>query len=351
MATQQAPYRAALIGLGFIGAGDQIAGDEIGQVVANLDGTHFDAISNHPRVELVAAADTKEDRRERFAKRTGLEIDADWRETLARTAPDIVCIATNSPPHAEIAIGCAQAGVQAVYCEKPLATRIVDAEAMIAACREAGTLLVINHNRRFNPNYRDLRDRIAAGELGELTSCNLRWGSGRLGNIATHLFDATEMLTGRKIEAVSGTLDQSGKPDCRGPAYRDPGGWGLLRLSGDLMATVDAADYGRSPASIVINGTKARAETGGADYTIYRPDGTSESSPAKNDEPRKTSMDNAMSEIVAALDAGSPEIYDPTNAARVFEAIIGFHVSHERNAAWVELPIDGVDREREIRIG
>ena len=86
--------------------------------------------------------------------------------------------------------------------------------------------MAINHNRRFHPNYRRLRDLVGQGGLGELTSVNLQWSSGRLGNVGTHLFDAICMVTGRRVEAVSGTLDLAGKLDCRGPAFQDPGGWG-----------------------------------------------------------------------------------------------------------------------------
>src|SRR5262249_33920167 len=150
--------------------------------------------------------------------------------------------ATYAPTHAEITIACAERGIRAIYCEKPIATRLADAERMVASCAAAGTLLVINHNRRFNPNYHRLRDLVAAGGLGELTSVSLQWGTGRLGNVGTHLIDAVLMLTGRKVSAVSGTLDRTGRPDCRGPAFHDPGGWGLLRLEGGLMVTVDAAD-------------------------------------------------------------------------------------------------------------
>lgn len=332
-----------------MGAGDQVAGDEIGQQVKHLDGTHFEAISKSPRVELVAAADGKEDRRQRFAERAGIPVDADGFEMLKRDQPEIVCIATNSPSHAPLTIAAAEAGAKAVYCEKPIATRTIDAERMIAACRDAGTLLVINHNRRFSPNYRRLRDMVAANGLGELTSCNLRWGSGRLGNVGTHLFDAVEMLTGRTIEAVSGTLDPANKPDCRGPEYRDPGGWGLLRLSGGLMVTVDGADNARLPALVALNGTEGRAETGGAEVVLHRPNGETEHWPSTRAE--ATSMDHAMAEIVAALDVGNTCIYDPAIPLRVFEAIVAFHVSHERNTAWIELPLVGKDREREIRIG
>src|SRR5947209_6204209 len=224
------PYRASIIGLGFIGGADQISGDALGQQVHGLDGTHLAALSGHPRVELVAGSSRDVGRRQRFAERTGKPTYADWREMIQRERLDLVSVATYAPTHAEITIACAERGIRAIYCEKPIATHLADAERMVAACAKAGALLVINHNRRFNPNYRRLRDLVAAGELGPLTSVSLQWGAGRLGNVGTHLIDATLLLTGRKVRAVSGTLDQTGRPDCRGPAFRDPGGWGMLRL-------------------------------------------------------------------------------------------------------------------------
>jgi predicted dehydrogenase len=226
-------YRAGIIGLGFIGAGDQVSGDAIGgQQVSQLDGTHAEACSRHPRVELVAGSSRDAGRRERFAARSGCRVYADWREMLGKEQLDIVSIATYSPTHADMTIECTARGVKAIYCEKPIATRLTEAEAMVDACASTGALLAINHNRRFNPNYRRLRDFIADGKLGELTSVLLRWGSGRLGNVGTHLIDAACMITGRRVAAVSATLDLSAKADCRGAEFYDPGGFGWMRLDG-----------------------------------------------------------------------------------------------------------------------
>ena len=242
-----ATYRAGIIGLGFIGGADQVSGDALGQRVPDLDGTHFASLSDHPRVDLVAGSSRDAGRRERFAQRAGATTYADWNEMLAREALDIVSVATYAPVHADPTVGCAKRGVRAIYCEKPIATRLSDADRMIEACDETGALLVLNHQRRFNLNHRRLRELIAGGGLGELTSGLLQWGSGRLGNVGTHMIDALLMLTGRKIEAVSGTLDLAGKPDCRGPAFRDPGGWGVVRLEGGVMVMVDAGDYAAVP--------------------------------------------------------------------------------------------------------
>lgn len=341
-------YRAGIIGLGFIGAGDQISGDAIGgQQVSNLDGTHAEALSRHPGIELVAGSSRDAGRRERFAARTGCRTYADWQEMLDQEQLDIVSIATYAPTHAEMTIACAVKGVRAIYCEKPIATQLADADAMLRACDAAGALLVINHNRRFNPNYRRLRDFIAEGKLGELTSVSIRWGGGRLGNVGTHLIDATCMITGRAVCAVSATLDLSQKPDCRGPQFRDFGGFGWMRLQGGLMAGVDAANYGTGQAHIVVNGTLGRAITGAADVRLEFWDGEREYWTSPQSE--VTSMDRAVDEMVSALDGAAPFPYAATQAVQTLEAIVAFHVSHARNGAWVDLPLQNDHRNHEVQ--
>jgi predicted dehydrogenase len=266
---------------------------------------------------------------------------------LADERLDIVSVATYAPAHAPMVLACARHGVRAVYCEKPMATRLADGEAMLRACAEAGALLVVNHNRRFNPNYRRLQALIRDGGLGELTSISLRWGTGRLGNVGTHLIDTARMLTGREVQAVSATLDLSGRPDCRGPAFQDPGGWGVLRFEGGLMATVDAADHGAGPLHAILYGTAGRALAGREDVTLELWDGRTEHWPSTRAE--ATAMDRAIAEIVAWLDDGGSFSSPAEGALRTLEVIVAFHASHARNAAWTELPLTGADREREVR--
>ena len=342
-------YRAGIIGLGFIGGADQVSGDALGQQVSGLDGTHFDALSNHPRVNLVAGSSRDAGRRERFAQRAGTPAYASWEEMLAEEILDIVSVATYAPVHAEISVACAKQGIRAIYCEKPIATRLPDAEEMLEACAEADTLLVLNHQRRFNLNHRRLRDLIAADGLGELTSGSLQWGSGRLGNVGTHMIDALLMLTGKKIEAISATLDLAGKPDCRGPEFSDPGGWGVIKLEGGIMVTVDAGDYATVPGRITLNGTEGRAISDGSNVTLEYWDGGQESWDAASD--GVSGMDRAVSEIVESLDGETEFPYPASEAVDTLEAIVGFHASHAHNAAWTEIPLAGSDREHEVRSG
>jgi predicted dehydrogenase len=343
------PLRAGIIGLGYIGGGDQVSGDAIGgQLVGNLDGTHAEALSRNPGVHLVAGSSRDAGRRQRFEKRTGCKTYADWKEMLDRERLEIVSVATYAPVHAEMTLGCVERGVRAVYCEKPMATRLADAERMAGACEKAGALLVINHNRRFNPNYRRLRDAVADGVLGDLTSASLRWGNGRLGNTGTHLIDAVCMVTGRNVRAVSATLDPSNKPDCRGALFHDPGGFGWMRLDGGLMTAVDGADYGKGGAHMILNGALGRAITTAAgEVRLEFWDGRSDHWPSPQGAP--TSMDRAVGEIVDALEGKGPFSYGAAPAVRTLEAIVAFHASHARQGAWVGLPLEAGDREIEVR--
>lgn len=344
-----AKYKAGIIGLGFIGAADQVSGDALGQLVEDLDGTHLVSLENHPDVEVVAGSSRDEGRRERFAARTGARTYADWREMVEDEDLDIVSVATYTPAHEEVTVALAERGVRAIFCEKPVAPSVPDAERMLAAVAKAGALLVFNHQRRFTTSYRRVRDHIKAGGIGELTSVNAQWPSGRLGNVGTHVFDAIYMLTGRRAEAVSATLDLAGKPDCRGDEFADPGGWGLMRIEGGLMVTIDAADYNKTPWDTRINGSKGRVLSRGMDFAIeYWVGGTKEWT---NQDQQDSGMDVAVREIVTWLDDGTPVEPGPEEAVHVLESIIGFHASHGKNSAWVELPLQGADRAISVRMG
>ena len=344
-----ADYRAGIIGLGFIGAGDQVSGDALGQRVEDLDGTHASSLAGHPQIELVAGSSRDQGRRDRFAQRTGARTYADWRELLEREELDIVSVATYANVHADPTVACAEAGVRAVLCEKPIAQSVPDAERMVAACADAGALLVINHQRRFTSSFRKARAHLANGGLGELTSINAQWPTGRLGGVGSHVFDAIYHVTGRRIEAVSATLDLAGKPDARGPQFADPGCWGTMRLEGGLMATVDATDYGMAPWDVRVNGAEGRAFVGSDDVRLEYWDGRTEH--WTNDDQVGTGMDVAVREIVDWLDGESDFDYDPAETVQVLEAIAAFHASHAKNSAWVVLPLTGADRQIVVNSG
>ena len=154
-------------------------------------------------------------------------------------------------------------------------------------------------------------------------------------------------MIGRRIEAVTGTLDLSDKADCRGSEFQDPGGFGWMRLEGGLMASVDAANQAVTRPQIVLHGSKGMAITGTQDVHLEYADGTSETW----EEPHRdrTSMDQAVAEIVAALDGTASFPHSARESVEILEAITAFHLSHAVNAAWIELPLTTEQRSFEVR--
>jgi len=89
-------------------------------------------------------------------------------ELLAHPEVDIVCICTPSGQHATQAIAAASAGKH-VLVEKPMALSLADADAMNAACDQAGVQLGVVLQRRAEPLFQRIYSAIQAGDLGDLT--------------------------------------------------------------------------------------------------------------------------------------------------------------------------------------
>ncbi|NQU96757.1 MAG: Gfo/Idh/MocA family oxidoreductase [Chloroflexi bacterium] len=347
---EQTTFRAAVIGLGFIGAGDPVSGEAIGQQVGNLDGTHAQALADHPQVRLVAGASRDEGRRARFEERhKGAATYADWRDMLGAERPEIVSVATNSPVHAEITVACAEAGVRAVYCEKPLATCLSDADRAIEACRKHGTILAVNHNRRWHPLWRVARDAIRTGAIGDPYHAVVHWPTGRLGNVGTHMFDALRMLLGAEACAVSGSLDPVLSPDCRGAQYRDPGGWGIVAFAAGVRAFVDAPQAAKLPLVVRIVGSLGQlsVSSGGARIEPVAGEAWTLTPPMDG----SSSMDRAVRDIVTCLTEGGEPAGSGEDGRAALEIIVGFHVSDRQHGRWVPLPIAAADRDFAIAIG
>jgi predicted dehydrogenase len=121
----------------------------------------------HPRLTIVRAVDPDIGRARDFCAQHQLALSDNLEAVLADGTIDAVLLATPHSLHPAQVIACAGARKQ-VFCEKPLALHRADAARMFGACREAGVVLAVGHNRRFWPAMRALRDVVAGGELGTI---------------------------------------------------------------------------------------------------------------------------------------------------------------------------------------
>lgn len=87
---------------------------------------------------------------------------------------DAVYVASPNHLHRPLVEAAAAAGCD-VLCEKPMATSLADAEAMVAACARAGVRYATAHNQRFHPAHVRLRDLVAAGALGQVTQARIHY--------------------------------------------------------------------------------------------------------------------------------------------------------------------------------
>jgi predicted dehydrogenase len=124
-----------------------------------------EASLGHDRLKIVRAVEPDLEGARSYCAAHHLDLTGDLDAVLADSVIDAVLLATPHSLHPAQVIACAAARKQ-MFCEKPLALRRADAARMFAACRDAGVVLAVGHNRRFWPSIRALRDIVASGELG-----------------------------------------------------------------------------------------------------------------------------------------------------------------------------------------
>jgi predicted dehydrogenase len=107
-----------------------------------------------------------------MARKLGTTVFTSYEEVLASRSVDAVLMSTPHHVHRGMTIDAAAAGKH-VLIEKPLATTLEDAEAMIEACRRAGVGLTVNYSFRYLPMIQKARQLVEAGALGEITGVQL----------------------------------------------------------------------------------------------------------------------------------------------------------------------------------
>jgi len=189
--------------------------------------THAEALRDEPSVRVNAVVDPSEAARANALRAApGARAFAGLDDALAGGGVDAVLIAAPSPLHLPLVQACAAHGLP-ILCEKPCGTAAAEARAAAAAADAAGCVLQIGYWRRFAPGLRALRERIRAGELGELTlvSCyqwdaeppppEFRAVSGGVAvDMGVHELDQLRWLTGQELGPFAASAQA---PDGAGP--------------------------------------------------------------------------------------------------------------------------------------
>lgn len=138
----------------------------------------FEAVSD--RVGIVAVADPVQGRRDEAAQKLGISPEqcyADYAEMIRRVPLDLVDVATPHFLHRDNVIAAASAGLH-VISEKPMATDLEEADAILQAVDDTGIVYSVFHNYLYEPQVVRIREMIAEGRIGEPFLVRIEmWGS------------------------------------------------------------------------------------------------------------------------------------------------------------------------------
>lgn len=240
-----------LIGTGYMGKCHALAWTGVGAVFGET-----------LRPRLVHLAEVNQSLAEQRAAEFGFaRASGDWRVLIADPEVEVVSVTTPNAFHPDMAIAALEAGKH-VWCEKPMAVQLGDAERMAAAAQRSGRVAVLGYNYIQNPVIRHIQTLLGEGVIGAVNHVRVEmdedfmadpdalfnWksaassGFGALDDFGVHPLSLLQVLLGR-VEAV---MAQQSRPY----ADRPVAGGGrqavetydiatvLLRLSGGVSGVM-----------------------------------------------------------------------------------------------------------------
>jgi predicted dehydrogenase len=207
-----------------------------------------------PGVELVGLWDDDGARGRGTATRHGIAF-FETEAALLGTKPDGVVVASVNSDHRRLTELAAAAGAH-VLCEKPLATRVEDAHAMVSACAAGGVRLMTAFPMRFSPVLAQVASAVRGGALGELVclegintgempDVHAGWfadpvlaGGGAMMDHVVHLADAYRWLLGAEVTEVYAVANRILQERY---AAVETGGLLSLRFGNGVFATIDCS--------------------------------------------------------------------------------------------------------------
>jgi predicted dehydrogenase len=248
----------------------------IGRTGAGGYGHQLDAaFTSDARATIVAVADGDDEGRRACMERTGAARGyPDYAEMLSAEHPDIVVVAPrNMDCHEPMVMAALAAGAH-VYCEKPIAQSLCEADRMVAAARQAGMKLGIALPAVHEGRLGDALGRLTAGQLGDLVQMRAlcKWDHRGGGQdfliLGVHFADMMRRIAGNP-ETCYAKVSTAGRPITRADATAGAERCGLVAgeriwaaytFPGQIIGTIeswrcDIADRDLQPYRLEIQGT------------------------------------------------------------------------------------------------
>lgn len=274
------------------------------------------------------------------------KVIGDWRELLSIDEIDAIDVCTPNASHAELAIAAARAGKH-VLVEKPIATTLDEADAMISAARSANTILMTAHNVRYAPPFVAVAQEIESGSLGEIAAVraafghagpqvwapNAEWfldrtlsGGGALMDLGVHVADLLRALLSDEVAEVGAML--SGSNDVEEAAQV------IMRFEGGAIASMHIS-WVATPApdhQLTILGSNGTIHLDSATPPVFR-SATGEAHELE----MKGEPDNPYRAFVSAVESGSEApVTGEDGRAALAIVLAAYRAAEERRMVAVE---------------
>ncbi|MBD2870006.1 Gfo/Idh/MocA family protein [Paenibacillus arenilitoris] len=313
---------------------------------------HAIGVQADSRCQVVALSDISGQSAETLNAEFGFQaaIYADHKEMLAREKPDVVLICLWTPLHLPVFRDCAEAGVKAVLCEKPMSATWGECREMGRIADESGCQLTFSLQRRFAKGNQTARRLIKEGKIGQLLRMDL-YSPPNLLDCGIHTLDqAMSFMDETPAKSVLGAVDTTetynwfnvpSECGASGGIVFDNGVHASL-YSGSIDTWEPSEDMTKVWAGVRATGTEGFIEVMW-DGQIVR--GVNYADPSWKPEMELSSMSDQMKGYVRhaidCLETGEEPEVSNRKALRASEIIFAFYESVRQNAR-VELPLTGV---------
>lgn len=202
--------------------------------LGNVSEVHLEAYKDVKQIEVIAGAEIEKDRLSQMVKKWNFKGYLDYEDMLEKEDLDIACVLVPARLHREITESVAKLKTN-IFCEKPLAITLEDANAMIDVCKSEGVKLCYGASYRWLPACMKAKTLISDGILGKIQLLmETSIGGGGIGNFkdagehhyprggpgggmmglvdhGIHLIDAFIWLMNSEVEYVIGRGNTSGR--------------------------------------------------------------------------------------------------------------------------------------------
>jgi myo-inositol 2-dehydrogenase/D-chiro-inositol 1-dehydrogenase len=176
---------------------------------------HADSIDVHSRAELAWVYDPIESAALEVAKRYGAATAPTVDAAIDDPGVDAVVIASATPTHVDLLTRAVRAG-KAVLCEKPIDLELARVDRCWTNIAALNPTVMVGFNRRFDPSFREVHERVAAGDIGRLEQLTivsrdpapasrdyLATSGGLFRDMTIHDFDIARFFLGEVVEVYA----------------------------------------------------------------------------------------------------------------------------------------------------